>query len=46
MTDRMNVIPVTEFYCSNCGQTKVVKIEKVDDYTECAFCGSDEINEA
>lgn len=37
---------LTEVYCANCGELKVIKQDDLINYKRCTTCGSQDINEA
>lgn len=37
---------LTEVYCSNCGELRVIKQKDLKEYKRCLICGSKDINEA
>lgn len=37
---------LTEVYCSNCGELKVIKQKDLKKYKRCRICGNKDINEA
>lgn len=37
---------LTEVYCSNCGELRIIKQKDLKKYNKCEVCGSKDINEA